>query len=170
MDRSLGDNLRRLMANQGLTIEEVARKSGADRRTIRGILEGRKKPHPRTLHRLAQSLGISGDEFFLDPAQLLYRHFDRSTNPVVQEVLDAEPELFADWNEADFDELHSRFGVGGCLTAEGVITAARDMNSKRALHEKLALLLETSQADLVRGILELLYQQVIVESTTDLSS
>ena len=166
MNHSTGQNLRRLMANQGLTIEEVARKSGMDRRTIRGILDGRQKPHPRTLHRLAESLGIPGDEFFLDPAQLLYRRFDRFTNPVVDEVVESTPGLFSGWTEADFDELHSRFGVGGCLTAEGVIAAAHDMNGRRALHEKLALLLESSQADLIRGILELLYRQVVVEDST----
>ncbi len=166
MNHSMGDNLRRLMANQGLTIEEVARKSGTDRRTIRGILNGRKKPHPRTLHRLAESLGIAGDEFFLDPTQLLYRHFDRHTNPVVQEVLDDTPDLFAGWTEADFEELHSRFGVGGCLTAEGVIATARDMNVNRDLHEKLAVILETSHAKLIRGILDVVYRQVVVEDFT----
>jgi transcriptional regulator with XRE-family HTH domain len=163
VNRPMGENLRRLMANQGLTVAQVVRKSGLDRRTIQGILDGRSKPHPRTLHRLATSLGISGDEFFLDPAQLLYRRFDRQTNPVVQEVMEAEPGLFAGWTEADFDELHSRFGTGGPLTAEGVSAAAGDMNCKRSLHEKLSLLLESSHADLIRGILELLYKQVVVE-------
>lgn len=162
MNCSLGDNLRRLMANQGLAIEELAKRSRVDRRTIRGILAGRKKPHPRTLYRLAESLGTSGDEFFLDPTQLLYRHFDRCTNPVVQEVLDATPELFAGWNEADFDELHSRFGVGGCLTAEGVVATARDMNDKRIQSERFALLLESSEADVARGIIDVLWRKILV--------
>ena len=161
MYRSMGINLRRIMTNQGLTIGELVRRSGLDRRTLRGILDGRKRPQPRTLHRLAVGLGVSSDELFLDPAQLLYRRFDRFTNPVVQEVVGQSPELFAGWTEADFDELYSRFGEGGCLTAEGVAGAAREMNANRAMHDKLSVLLESSHADLVRGILELLYQQVV---------
>ena len=68
----------------------------------------------------------------------------------------------AHWSEADFDELHSRVGTGGPLTCEGALAAVIDMNRKRDLHEKLSLLLETHQADLVRGFLEMVYQQVVV--------
>jgi len=162
VNHSLGENLRRLMSRHGWTIEELVAKSGVDRRTIRAILEGRSKPQPATLHRLAAGLGISADEFFLDPAQLLYRRIDRQTNPLVQEAVETSPELFARWTEADFDELHSRFGAGGCLTAEGVQQAAQEMNAKHALHEKLSVLLESSHAEVVRGILELLYKQVVI--------
>jgi transcriptional regulator with XRE-family HTH domain len=157
------------MSRHGWTVEELAARSGVDRRTIRGMLEGRSKSQPATLHRLAAGLGISTDEFFLDPAQLLYRRIDRQTNPLVQEVLEASPDLFAGWTEADFDELHSRFGAGGCLTSEGVRQAALHMNAKRALHEKLSVLLESSHAEVVRGILELLYQQVVVKEPSGTS-
>ena len=80
-----------------------------------------KKPHARTLHRLAAGLGISVDELFIDPAQLLYRSFDRLTNPMVEEVLENHGELFHGWTQADFDELNSRVGLGGPLTMEGAL-------------------------------------------------
>jgi hypothetical protein len=48
------------------------------------------------------------------------------------------------------------------LTAEGVLTAAGEMNRRRELQEKFALLLESSQASVVIGIVELLYQEVVV--------
>ncbi len=68
------------MAAGGLSIHALAEHTGIDQRTIRGILNPGHKPHVRTLHRLAQGLGVNVDEL-LDPAQLLYRRFDRHSNP-----------------------------------------------------------------------------------------
>jgi transcriptional regulator with XRE-family HTH domain len=163
MTQHVRENLRRLLAQMGWTIDEMARKTGLDRRTIRGILEGTIRPQARTLHRLAQGMGVPSNELFLDPAQLLYRHFDRQTNPVVAEVVQEHPELFAGWTEGDFDELRSRVGTGGPLTAEGTTAAAVQMNRDRGLHEKLAMLLETSQADLIRSIIEVMHKKVVEE-------
>ena len=41
------------------------------------------------------------------------------------------------------------------------------MNRRRELQEKFALLLESSQASVVIGIVELLYQEVVLERTND---
>jgi transcriptional regulator with XRE-family HTH domain len=156
------ENLLRLMAARGLTISGAAEQTGLHVRTVRGILRGDKKPHARTLLRLAEGLGVPVDELFLDAAQLLYRRFDRQTNPVVAVVIEEHKELFRDWTEADFDELHSRVGTGGALTVEGALEAARQMNRRRQLHDKLDLLLESSQAEVAAGILNVLYEKVIV--------
>ncbi len=154
-------NLRRLMARRGLTIEQLADRTGVDCRSIRGILDGRKRPQARTLHRLAHGLGVDADEFFLEPARLLYRRFDHHTNPEVAQAVAHHPELFRDWTEADFEELHSRFGMGGALTAEGVLEAARRMNRNRVLHRKLAVLLETGHAELVGRLIDAIYHTVV---------
>ena len=156
------ENLLRLMAARGLTMSGVAAQTGLHVRTVRGILRGEKKPHARTLHRLAEGLGVAVDEFFLDPAQLVYRRFDRRTNPAVAMVIEDNKELFHGWTEADFDELHSRVGAGGALTVEGALAAARQMNRRRELHDKLDLLLESSQAEVAAGILNVLYEKVVV--------
>jgi len=158
------DNLRRLMAFGDLTVEQVVAATRLDRRTILGILDGSHKPQPRTLHRLAEGLGVAVDELFLDPAQLLYRQFDRQTNPAVEEVLDRHPDVFSGWTEADFDELHSRVGSGGPLTTDGALAAARTMNENREAHDQLSLLLESSQAGLVRSLLRLLYENAAVST------
>ncbi len=158
-----GENLLRLMAAEGLSVQQVSERTGLDLRTVAAILRGTKRPHARTIHRLAEGLDVTVDELFLQPAQLLYRQFDRQTNPAVEEALQSRQDLFADWTQADFDELHSRVGTGGGLTVEGALAAAQEMNHKRELHEKLDLLLESSQADVVGGIVELLYGQVVVE-------
>ena len=156
------ENLLRLMAAGGWSVRRVADQTGLDERTIRGILSGGNKPHPQTLHRLADGLGVKVDEFFVDPAQLLYRRFDRQTNPVVAEVIETHGKLFKGWSEADFDELHSRVGTGGALTVEGTLKAVGQMNHKRELHEKLDLLLESSHAEVAAGILDVLYEEIVV--------
>jgi transcriptional regulator with XRE-family HTH domain len=156
------ENLLRLMAAQGLSLSRLAHQTGLHPRTIQGILRGGHRPHIETLHRLARGLGVSVDELFLDPAQLLYRRFDRRTNPLVAEIVAGHRELFAGWIEADFDELHSRVGAGGPMTAEGALAAVEQMNRKRDLYEKLNLLLESSQADVAAGILEVLYEKAVV--------
>lgn len=163
MSEHAGPNLLRLMAADELSLHEVSERTGLDERTIRGISRGTNRPHARTLHRLAEGLGVAVDEFFVDPAQLLYRRFDRHTNPVVEEVLQDHPDLFEGWGEADFDELHSRVGTGGALTLDGALAAVRAMNHNRQLHDKLDLLLESSQAKTVSGMIELLYKQIVVE-------
>jgi transcriptional regulator with XRE-family HTH domain len=159
--RKTGNNLRRLMADQGLTVDQLSQKSAVDRRTIKGILDGTKRPQLRTIGRLAKGLEVASEELFIDPAQLLYRRFDRDTNPVVEEVIETHPEVFAGWTPIDYDELHSRMGTGGPLTAEGTLAAAERMNAKRLLHEKLTVLLESSQAEVIAGIVDLMYERMV---------
>lgn len=165
MSEFAGENLNRLMAAEGLSIHQVSEKTGLDERTIRGILGGTNKPHAKSLHHLAEGLGVKVDEFFIDPSQLLYRRFDRMTNPMVEEVLQSDPELFDGWLESDFDELHSRMGAGGALTRQGTLAAVGAMNCRRKLHEKLDLILESSQAELIGGMIDLAYGQIVVEGS-----
>lgn len=154
----VGDNLRRLMARRGVSAARLSRAAGVDQRTIRALLAGRTRPHGRTLQRLAEGLQVAADEFFLQPAQLLYRRLDRRSNPAVAELISERPELFHGWTEGDFDELFSRVGVGGPLTRCGALQAVEQMNRNRRTHEQLALLLETSYAEMVRRVIEGLYQ------------
>jgi transcriptional regulator with XRE-family HTH domain len=155
------ENLRRLMARAGLTIEGLAERAGVDPRTVKGILRG-DRPHARTLHRLAQGLGVESDELFEPSAAAARRRFDRATNGVVDEALAGCPEMCADWTEADFDELYSRFGAGGALTADGALETVRAMNRNRETHEKVAVLLETAEAEMLRQIVDALYRRVAV--------
>jgi transcriptional regulator with XRE-family HTH domain len=154
------ENLLRLMAAGGLSVHALSEATGLDERTIRGILNGDNKPHIRTLHRLAEGLDVPVDELFLDPTQLLYRRFDRQTNPLVAEIVERHTDLFVGWTVEDFDELHSHVGEGGALTHEGVLAKAERMNRKREMHDRLELLLESSEVEVVCGIIDLLYQRV----------
>lgn len=155
-------NVRRLMARSGMTLQQVVAAAGLNERTIKAILSGRSKPHARTLHRLADGLGVAADELFQNPSLLTHRLFDQRTNPVVQEVIDSRPHLFEGWTQADFEELYSRFGTGGALTASGTAQVVVAMNRKREVHQKVALLLESGEAEFLSGVVDLLYQKIIV--------
>jgi transcriptional regulator with XRE-family HTH domain len=162
----VADNLRRLMARRDVSLDALASTAGVDRRTIAAMLRGKKRPHSRTLHRLAEALQVSADEFFQDPSLLAHRAFDRQTNPLVDEVVSERPELFATWSVGDFDELYSRFGTGGALTRAGAIAAAERINRVRAVQEKVALVLETHEAELLEEFVDLLYRRLTVTDAT----
>ena len=121
-----------------MTLGDVVEATGLDERTVRSILQDATRPHTRTLHKLAEGLGVSTDELFQDPYQSLsggysVQEFDRATNPMVTEVLTSEPQLFEHWSQDDVDELYSRVAVGGELTNEGVMSAAEAMNERRRI-------------------------------------
>jgi transcriptional regulator with XRE-family HTH domain len=156
-------NLHRLMVRQGLTVSDVVRRSTLDERTVKGILSGgNAKPRARTLHQLAEGLGVATDELFETPPALCQRLFDRQTNREVAHLVEASPSLFDGWTERDFDELYSRFGAGGALTADGAQAAVEAMNRNRDIHRKVALLLESGDRQLLMGIVELLYKRILV--------
>jgi transcriptional regulator with XRE-family HTH domain len=157
------ENLLRLMASAGLSVRQVAEKSGLDERTIRGILNGGNKPHPQTIRRLADGLRVKVDEFFLDPVRLLYRHFDRQPHPLVTAIFKTDGFLFDGWTEADFKSLHKRIDAGEMKTVEHAIQTVCRMNRKRQLHERLDLVLESRQAEVAVGILNVLYADVAAE-------
>ena len=157
-------NLRRLMARLGLTVGQVVERTGLDERTVKGILSGMSaKPHARTLHQLAAGLGVDVDELFQNSASLAHRTFDRQTNPVVDEVVSSQPALFEGWTQSDFNELYSHFGTGGALTASGALDVVRAMNRKRDVCNKVAILMESGEADVVSGIVEVLYRKVLID-------
>ena len=157
---SIAQNLRRLLSAQRLSVAALAERSGLDPRTIRRLLRDAQRPHEQTVQQLAAALGVEADELFLAPEQLRYRRFDRQTNPLVEEAIKLRPALFADWTDAEFAELSSRFGAGGALTLDGALRAAEQMNRKRELHHKLDLLLESSHAALIGRIVDAMHDEV----------
>jgi transcriptional regulator with XRE-family HTH domain len=155
-------NLRRLMARQGLTLRELAEKTQLNLRTLKALVRGRSSPHGRTLQRLATGLDVAVDELFQDPSLLIHQLFDRATNPIVDEVVQEQKELFHGWSEAEFADLYSRFGHGGSLTREGAFAAAHAINRRRAVQSQVALLLETNEAELLVALVNLLYRRALV--------
>jgi transcriptional regulator with XRE-family HTH domain len=152
-----GANVRRLMARFGMTQADVVAATGLDERTVRSLLRGDARPHPRTLHKLATGLGVEVDELFHDHRAAAA--FDRASNPAAAQALAEHPHLFAGWTAADFDELSSRVAVGGELTLDGALAAAQAMNHRRQLLKQVAVILESDQADLLGDFIALLYQR-----------
>lgn len=159
-----GANVRRLMAHMNMTQGDVANVTGLDERTLRSILNGNTQPHAKTLHKLADGLGVSVDDLYQDPclaggSAFSASDFDRATNPIVAEVVESHPELFSDWSIGDFNELYSRMAVGGELTEAGTIAASRTMNQRRELMGKVAVILESSESDMMRDLILLMYRR-----------
>jgi transcriptional regulator with XRE-family HTH domain len=157
---AIATNLRRLMARDGLTFDQVVTATGLDERTLRALARGANNPHARTLHKLADGLGVSIDELFRPSGRWSPRHFDRATNSLVESVIAQHQDKFADWTEANFDELCSRFGVGGQLTEAGVLAVAKAMNAKRDIWRQVSIILESGEAELLAEFVELLYRRV----------
>jgi len=155
-----GANVRRLMARLDMTLDEVVEATGLDERTVRSMSQGITRPHARTLYKLANGLGVSTDELFQDPYQAGQTAFDHATNPLVAEVVDAHPELFARWTSAEFDELFSRMAVGGAMTEEGALSVAEVMNAHRELMYQVSVILESNEADLMRDFVAMLFRRV----------
>lgn len=153
-------NVRRLMARLGLTHAELIEAAGIDERTLRAVLRGSKRPHARTLYRLASGLGVEPDELFAAAGFISRATFDRQTNSTASEVVAQRPELFADWTDGDFAELFSRFGVGGPLTEEGTMEVARQMNDNREVLQQVRVILETADRELLREFVGMLYRRV----------
>jgi transcriptional regulator with XRE-family HTH domain len=155
-----GANIRRLMARLDMTLQQVVEATGLDERTVRSMSQGDTRPHARTLHKLAEGLGIDTDELFQDPFSVGNVEFDRATNPQVTEVIERHPEIFADWTDADFAELYSRVAVGGELTEEGALSAAIAMNARREVLYQASVILETNEADILREFIGMMFRRV----------
>jgi transcriptional regulator with XRE-family HTH domain len=156
---TIATNVRRLMARLGLRYGDVVDATGLDERTIRGLVRGASKPHSRTLYKFAQGLDVSIDELFqASPAPQVA--FDRATNPLVECVVRQSPHTFADWSDADFDELYSQFGVGGAMNESGVLAAAEAINAKRAVLQQASVVLESGESELLADFVRLLYRRV----------
>jgi len=153
-------NLRRIMARDNLTFDQVVAATELDARTLRSLARGRSQPHARTLHKLAIGLGIEVDELFQPLGRLPARKFDRATNSLVESCVTARPALFRNWSESDFDELYSRFGTNGPLTEEGILAAAQATNAKRDLWRQVSIILESGEAELLSRFVDVLYGRV----------
>lgn len=148
------------MARDGLTFGDVVSATGLDERTVRGLVRGKNNPHARTLHKFVSGLGLAIEELFQPVVRSPRQAFDRSTNPLVSAVVGARSELFSDWGDADFDELFSQFGAGGALNEQGVVAAAEAINHKRLVLRKVAVILESSESELLADFVKLLYRRV----------
>src|SRR3954463_16414591 len=99
---TVAGNLRRIMARDGLTFDDVVAATQLDERTLRSLARGVTHPHARTLHKLAQGLGVSIDQLFQPIPRTAPRLFDRATNSLVESCVAQHAKLFRNWSQAEF--------------------------------------------------------------------
>jgi transcriptional regulator with XRE-family HTH domain len=162
--RRFSIHLQRVMDRHGLTVDELARRSGLDDQTLRELLRDDvdARPPMPTLQQLAAGLGCDVHELSPPPPAAPRRQFDRRTNPIVDEVIAKHPRWFDGWTLEDFDDLYSRFGTGGALTWDGAVASVRTINLRREMLAKVTLLLETGEAEVLVGMIHLMYGKVIL--------
>ena len=59
MRKLVGDNVRRVRLDRGLSQEQLAEKSGFTQQYVSGLESGLRNPTIITLHEIAQALGVS---------------------------------------------------------------------------------------------------------------
>jgi transcriptional regulator with XRE-family HTH domain len=158
---------------RGWTMSELVRRTGINRGTLYRLERGEtERPQVKTIQALARAFDIStrslivpflpGNDSRADEPLAIQQRFDRATNPVVSEVVDEQPFLFAGWTDQDMDELYSTFGTGGQLTRQGVVSAAEAINCKRETVRKLHVILETGLRDQAVDLIDALFRLVRV--------
>lgn len=160
--------------NRGWTMSELVRRTGINRGTLYRLERGDSaRPQMKTVRALAEAFGVTPESLLgLHPpgeprsvttrSLTVEQRFDRTTNPLVSEIIDERPGLFECWTESDVDELYSLFGTGGQLTRSGVVEAAEAINRKRETIRKLHVVLETGLRDQAVDLIDALYRIVRV--------
>ena len=72
------NRIREIMQAQGMTIQKLANKSGVSRRTVQNIVNGMESCHMETMVKLAEALGVSLAEIFLEPYEQIVRYGEKS--------------------------------------------------------------------------------------------
>lgn len=159
----LATNIRRLMAKYDLKYTDVIESTGIDERTLRNIMKKRAQPHARTVKKIADGLGVELDELY-KPVDFTSsaNAFDEATNTLVSIVVERNPEIFEDWTYHDFEEIYSTFGTGGQLTETGILATARSMNTIRELKHMFAVVMQSSDAELLAVVVREMYRRVTV--------
>lgn len=175
---SLGSRIHEARVHRGWTMSELVRRTGINRGTLYRLEHGdTERPQMKTIQALASAFDISprcllapslpADASRPEDRLTVKQRFDRATNPVVSEVVDEQPLLFAGWSDQEMDELYSTFGTGGQLTRQGVVSAAEAINRKRETIRKLHVILETEFREQAVDLIDVLYRLVRVPLPRD---
>lgn len=174
MPPSLAELIRSGRIRKGWNQSELAEKAGVSRTTLVQLERGTvQEPHATTLKKVGELLEISPEalasarvvERPASPAPELLSEqvaFDRATNPMVAAMREQLPERFQQLSAAEQDTLVSQFGVGGAMTAAGVMQSLERMEADRQTLAQLQIILQTHLRDAARQVIEGLYRSVTV--------
>ena len=177
---ALVSRIRAQCLKRGWSFGRLAERAGLSRTTLYHLLRGTtSRPHPTTLTKICRALDLPLFELIGDDSRRAdrmlcatgndvdtrdQRAFDCMTNPVIEEVFDESPEMFAAWSQQEWEELYSTFGTGGALTRRGVEHTARKMNRKRETIHQLHVVLETHLDEVAARMIAALYEMVRPQS------
>ncbi len=130
------DRLAELRESQGLTLRDLAERSGVDANTINQVELGHRKPRPSTLRKLAKALDVEVADFFREPALPLdeaprekgLADADPSSKLIEAMVLEEIAEL---WAEELARGLYDRRTLGMKHMVGGIVA----MNHEAAVRE-----------------------------------
>lgn len=176
MHPTLAELIRSGRIRKGWNQSELAEKAGVARTTLVQLERGTvQEPHASTLKKVGELLEISPEA--LASARVTDRPaaaspeviseqaaFDRATNPTVEMIREQFPDRFQQLSTTEQDTLISQFGVGGAMTAAGVMQSLERMEADRQTLAQLQIILQTHLRDAARQVIEGLYRSVAVVS------
>jgi transcriptional regulator with XRE-family HTH domain len=127
---AFAENVRRLMAEHGLTQERLAERMGIQQPTLAELISGKYKPQPKTLRRLADVFGCSIDAIW--PAEVPETQFDPRPAPFEFADLVSKARSRIACLPEPTRSIVRTFWLEGCSTDE----TARANHSKRAKVKK----------------------------------
>lgn len=144
---TIGQNLKRLRKARGLGQVELGNKSGVPQQTISQIERDRREPHPSTLRKLADAMGVHMGEFFAEEEPPDGRILRRIlANCELLEAYMQDPPDEDTWDRAltEFYELAGQHLEVAIRIAERTKVSGREL--ERADRELLAQVREAEMA------------------------
>ncbi len=169
MPSSLAELIRSGRIRKGWNQAELAEKAGVSRTTLVQLERGTiQEPHAMTLKKVGELLDIPAevlagarpvDRPAASPPQVIAEQaaFDRATNPAVAVMREQLPDRFQQLTATEQDTLISQFGVGGAMTAAGVMQSLERMEADRQTLAQLQIVLQTHLREAARQVIEGLY-------------
>lgn len=170
--KRLAARIESLCKHHGMSQQSLAQEADISRTLFSSLKSGRTQwPHPKTLNKIAQVFGMSCEDLCDfsslakqkssdSQAEQTQKRINQQTNPVIAQVVRELPELFQGWQQDEWDEIYSCFGVGGALSEEGVKEVARQINQRQELIRRVSILFETEHHDELVVFVDHLYQSV----------
>lgn len=90
----IGENIKRLMKENGYTQKQLAIRSQCSVSAISRYIHNKREPSFEAIKRLSISLGIKADELFKDNQKPKKTNFDRINNMTIEEAAHELTELF----------------------------------------------------------------------------
>ena len=123
-----------------------------------------RRPHARTRHRLAAGLGVPADELFQNPSVLAHRLFDRQTNPRGGRGHGQPSGAFRGLARRRLRRAVQPLRGRRRADRRRRLRTVEGMNRRRDLHRKVAIVLESHEAELLEQMIDTLYRRVVIVS------